>query len=249
MFRLFAILSLMLLALIDSAHGDITVHPPSQVIENSWLTIMGQPGIGQTDAVAVTRFDLDKMGRPKISAQLTSWTQKLNETKYIVSGHYMLSYSRSITVVTVEPGTHREVRLQQIHVPKITGTIEYEVFWDSTERQQLEKLALYYWIHAKQQAGSFLDRCPAESGYEAAMCNAFASGDYKKLLGPVLKSDDDGYVQVYGLANTREFYGIGRISITDPKDGTSVSVFPGIYGISWRSADGVRQTTLGHRVD
>ena len=238
---------------LSSAPNDsdtVEVPVPSDLGRGSMLEVVGTPGTEQDDDVEISSCDRDSHGKPARNSCGMFEIYKLNTSISLLPGLYLVSYSYSTQFVEVSPDQKTTLSLKKIKIPKVDREVNYTVFMDFTDPAMRDQILLAFW--SLNDGGYFYSYCSKGLATYRAACDAIASGNYLNLLNTVFKPDSNGGFTVFDFDLQKFRDNHERQTVTDStqlKDGTFVSVLPGVYGIEFTDVlTGEVKTQLGIRV-
>lgn len=184
----------------------------------------------------------------------------INQPILLNPGTYLIDYSNMKKLVKVEANLETQVALEQLQVGNSTqSNVHFSVFLDltdpSTQKRFWEQRALWDGYAADQ---SGIDKiCSAPVPQDVKACAAWMSGDFQALLNTVVQFNQDGSFGVWDFSTDKkndgyahQFIPQGRILVSDPVAGQSVSVFPGVYAIEFTDTlTGQTQDQFGVKVE
>ncbi|MFA5137780.1 MAG: hypothetical protein WC728_01015 [Elusimicrobiota bacterium] len=244
--------------------GTMAVNVPVPVEEldpdaRGALQVTGEPGPGQESRFRYARCKGDSSGGI-LAQSCGGWEEAaLNEPVLARAGVYVLDYSNSSypKPVRVRKGVLSEVKLVKIKVPHVDSTYRFSVFNDLTKREMQDR---YLSVMSATAEFPLLGMCRANPNSRDAVflaaCRALQSGDPLALRDTLFRFDAEGAVSVLEVScydGTHRKAGPSRYGrprrswVTDPKDGESVSVFPGTYGVEFQNRNGESTVRYGIR--
>lgn len=242
---------------VDSVQAqDVVVPVPGQISSYGQLQVIGTPGAGQGKTFYYSRCERGRDGRPVRFSCKDGQERNLNERISLPGGYYKVFYSGSqySELLEVKKNQLQVVELKKIQIPRVNGKFAVQIFRDLTDRSEQEKVLWDVFTTASNQA-DFGSSCEDSSPEIKAACAAYRSGDYHNLLGPGIRFGEDGSwsaARFFGDGSFDRFKNRGRYMVTDDgiADGDFISVFSGVYGLTFTdSTTGREETQYGVQVD
>ncbi|MGZ3712367.1 MAG: hypothetical protein ACXVBE_11455, partial [Bdellovibrionota bacterium] len=172
---------------------------------------------------------------------------------------------RYMMYFTLGEKEEKTIQLAKLNVPRIDGSYNFEVFVDVTNKVEQEKVLRALWIKAEPgeligfhggkdlKKNTFCKREEWHSGVALGIrvCAALKNDRYLDLLGSYIRFGTDATVD--SLTDKFENYDSNdwnfrsvlfpedkpeRMVVGNGRDGESVYIFPGTYGIRFTSAGG-----------
>ncbi|MGZ3770451.1 MAG: hypothetical protein ACXVCR_11385 [Bdellovibrio sp.] len=217
--------------------GDVVVPVPPQIKKYGHLLVKGTPGTNQRDTGILLKCEKGEDGTPKKFSCKGAGNFKLNELSNVYPGYYRIIYGMSMTLSLVEIGENSttEISLRKIEIPDVDANFDANIFWDVSS-PLMQDLALSWKFSSEVEKESVKKLCSStpKSNREniKAACEAWSTDDHRSLAISVLRFTNDGKVSI--LDYDGSFDKPGRFLIDSTvSNGDFVSVFPGVYGITF----------------
>jgi hypothetical protein len=235
---------------------DTIVNVPGEIQDQETITVRGVPGAGQSSyQVRFCRFERGRQGLPMINSLDDCSNHALGEAVHLSVGSYYVSYESgshqgSSTEVDLGSGEQRTLSLAKLEVPKVDGSYSFTLYVDVTNAQEKDKFALEKWITNDRFQG---EDCRVDAAYYPKTkrdCLAWKGENYRALIGTDFRTTNAAYIDPldnYGTFATERggTDSVYRLLVGSGHDGDFVSVFPGVYGMTFTSAGRHSTNTLG----
>ncbi|MGZ3773257.1 MAG: hypothetical protein ACXVCY_02180 [Pseudobdellovibrionaceae bacterium] len=217
--------------------GDVVVPVPPEMSSYGQLLVSGTPGNSQVDIFRYTKCEKGKDTAPKKFSCKGNFQGKLNDLLSLKPGYYEINYGGSYTpyLVEIKQDAVSEVSLRKIQIPRVNGNFSVEVFLDfsAASMRDLSFRLLFGNSERKESTERLCSHLSKSSPYNIrTVCEAWKTDDYRNLNIALIRFTNDGKISF--LKDDGSFEKPWRAVVkSNAKAGDFISVFPGVYGITF----------------
>lgn len=231
------------------AGDDVVVEVPSELVKSVTLKVTGQLSESQkNERIKLGRVEMGADNIPVVNSYKFITKFDVNQEVKLLPGYYYMHFAGGTTPITLfKPDSTQTIALRKIRIPKGNGDSKFSIFVDYTNDENQYRSATGFWV---ANNSDFCTLAKLSSNTNPHLAKEFCINRDENRFDRHLDFAKKHFFDEKGRINTIDTQGKLNYPeyeyvIKEAQEGEYVSVLPGVYGITFKGAEGFEKTKLG----